>query len=67
MPAVKVVEIVGVSDRSWHDAVTNALSEASKTIRGIRGIDVVSTTAKVDHDKIIEYHATVKFAFPVER
>ena len=44
MPAIKVVEIVGVSDRSWHDAVNNALVEAAKTIRGITGI-LPETTA----------------------
>jgi len=67
MSAIKVVEIVGVSDRSWHDAVDNALTEAVKTVRGITGIDVVHTTAKVKNDKIVEYHADVKFAFVVER
>jgi flavin-binding protein dodecin len=46
MSAIKVVEIVGVSDRSWHDAVNNALVEASKTIRGITGIDVLHTTPR---------------------
>jgi len=67
MSAIKVVEIVGVSDRSWHDAVDNALTEAVKTVRGITGIDVVHTTAKVENGKIVEYHADVKFAFVVER
>lgn len=67
MSAIKVVEIVGVSDRSWHDAVNNALTEATKTVRGISGIDVLHTTAKVQNDKIVEYHANVKFAFVVER
>ena len=67
MPAIKVVEIVGVSEKSWHDAVNNALTEASKTIRGITGVDVLHTTAKVEQDRIVEYHANVKFAFRVER
>jgi len=65
--AIKVLERVGVSDSSFHDAVQNALAEASKSVRGIRGVDVVQTTAKVENDKIVEYHANVKLAFPVER
>lgn len=66
MPTIKVLELVGVSDQSFHHAVETALSEANRTIRGIRGLDVVHTTAKVEDGKITEYHANVKFAFPVE-
>ncbi len=67
MPAIKVLELVGISNKSWHDAVENALKEASKTVRNITGVDVLNTTAKVEKSKITEYHANVKFAFRVER
>ena len=66
MPTIKVLELVGVSNKSWHDAVDNALSEASKTVRNITGVDVLHTTGKVDNGKIVEFHANVKFAFRVE-
>lgn len=66
MPTIKVLELVGVSDQSWHDAVDNALAEANKSVRGITGLDVQHTTAKVKDGKIVEYHTNVKFAFPVE-
>jgi flavin-binding protein dodecin len=61
-----VLELVGVSDKSWHDAVDNALTEAAKTVRNITGVDVMHTTAKIDNNRIVEYHADVKFAFRVE-
>lgn len=67
MSAIKVLELVGVSNQSWHDAVNNALEEANKTVRNITGVDVLHTTAKVENGKIAEYHADVKFAFRVER
>lgn len=67
MPAIKILELVGVSDASFHGAVENALQEAGRTVRGISGLEVVNTTAKVKDGKIAEYHANVKFAFPVER
>ena len=66
MPTIKVLELVGVSQKSWHDAVDQALAEASKTVRNISGVDVLGTTAKVRDNKIVEYHANVKFAFQVE-
>ena len=67
MATVKVIELVGTSTKSWHDAVQNALKEASKTLQGISGIDVLSTTAVVKDNKITEYRATVKVAFLLER
>jgi flavin-binding protein dodecin len=66
MATIKVLELVGVSNKSWHDAVDQALAEASKTVRNITGIDVLHTTARVKDNKITEYHANVKFAFRVE-
>ena len=66
MGTIKVLELVGVSDKSWHDAVQNALAEASKTVRNITGVDVLHTTGKVENNRIVEYHADVKFAFRVE-
>jgi dodecin len=64
----KISEIVGSSDKSWEDAVQVALTEATKTIRGITGIELTDMTAKVDPTtgKIVEYHSTVKIAFGVE-
>ena len=66
MATIKVLELVGVSDKSWHDAVDQALEEANKSVRNITGIDVLHTTAKVKDGRIQEYHANVKFAFRVE-
>jgi flavin-binding protein dodecin len=66
MAVVKVLELVGVSEKSWHDAVDNALAEAVKTVRNITGVDVLHTTAKIENNRVVEYHANVKFAFRVE-
>ena len=65
----KVIEIVGSSDKSWEDAAHVALTEATKTIHGITGIELTDMTARVDANtgKISEYHSTVKIAFGVER
>ena len=46
-----------------------ALEEATKTVRGITGLEIVSKTAVVDPNtgSITNYHATIKLAFGVER
>ena len=64
---IKVIELVGSSEKSFSDAVKTAVSQASQTIRGINAVDVLSTQATVADGEISEYRATVKIAFPVER
>jgi len=43
----KIIEIVGSSTQGWEDAVQVAINEASKTIKGITGLEVVDMTGKV--------------------
>ena len=66
---VKITELVGSSDKGWQEAAKVALDEATKTIRGITGLEVISKTATVDPDtgNIKRYNATIKLAFGVER
>ncbi|HEX2406990.1 MAG TPA: dodecin family protein [Nitrososphaeraceae archaeon] len=66
---VKITELVGSSDKGWQEAAKVALDEATKTIRGITGLEVISKTATVDPDtgNIKRYNATIKLTFGVER
>jgi dodecin len=66
MTVVKIVELIGNSPNSWEEAAENAVREAAKTVRNIRGVDVKRCTAKVKEDKIVEYRAVVKIAFVVD-
>jgi dodecin len=63
----KVVTIIGSSPESFAKAADAAVQEAAKTIRGIKGADVVSMSAVVENDRISEYRTTVNVAFGVER
>jgi dodecin len=63
----KVIQLVGSSDKSFSDAVREAVSTASQTIRGITGVDVVSSQAIVSDGEITEYRVTVNIAFGIER
>lgn len=66
MAIIKVVELVGTSNKSWEDAVDQVLAEASASLRHITGVDLVRHTAHVENGKIIEYRATCHVAFAVE-
>jgi len=67
MTVVKIVELIGSSPNSWEEAAGNAVKEAAKTVRNIKGVDVKRCTAKVEKNKIVEYRAVFKIAFVVER
>jgi dodecin len=63
----KVVTIIGSSPESFAKAADAAVQEAAKTLRGIRGADVISMSANVENDRITTYKTTVNIAFAVER
>jgi len=67
MTVIKTIELIGVSDKSWDDAVKQALKETAKTIRNIREVEIVSFSAKVENNNITEYYAQVRLYFEVER
>lgn len=67
MPVVKIVELIGSSPKGWEEAVRNAVNEAAKTIRNIKGVNVKRYTARVEGKRIVEYRAVVKIAFVVDR
>jgi flavin-binding protein dodecin len=63
--AVKIIEIIGISSKSFDDAITQALSKASKSIKGITGFEVLKHMASVKDGKIKQYKVNIKLAFPV--
>ena len=67
MSVVKILELIGSSPDGWNEAVQNAVTEAAKTVKNIKGVHVKRCTAKVKNNKIVEYNANVKIAFIVER
>ena len=67
MAVIKTIDLVGVSSESWRDAANQALAEASKTIRGITGMEVLDTSCNVSDGQITEYLTHVRLKFRIER
>ncbi len=65
MNTVKIIELIGISKKSWEDAANNAVKDAQETVEGITGLEVAGQTAKVENGQITEYRANVKVAFLV--
>jgi flavin-binding protein dodecin len=66
MNTIKVLELIGTSTKNWEDAAENAIQEATETLQGITGLEVMAQTAKVENGKVTEYRTTVKVAFLVK-
>ncbi len=63
--AIKVIEIIGVSEESFDDAVNKAVAKAAESISGITGVEVKKLNARVRDGKIVQYRASAKLAFAV--
>jgi len=59
-------EMVGTSPRSWSDAARQAVATASRTVRNIREIEVVKSSATVVDGQIAEYRVELKIHFEYE-
>jgi flavin-binding protein dodecin len=66
MGVIIIREMVGTSPRSWSDAARQAVATASKTVRNIREIEVVKSTARIDGGEIVEYQVELKIGFEYE-
>ena len=67
LTVVKIIELIGSSKIGWSDAAQNAVTEAAKTVKNIKGVHVKRCTGKIENNKIVEYNADVKISFVVER
>ncbi len=66
MAVARVTRITASSPTSWQDAVQEGLQRASKTLRGITGLEIVSQKAKIVEGKLTEYRVTVDITFILE-
>jgi flavin-binding protein dodecin len=63
--AVKIIEIMGVSTKSYEDALDHAVAKAAESINGIMNVEITKQTATVRDGKVARYEVTVKLAFVV--
>ncbi len=66
MGVIIIREMVGTSPRSWSDAARQAVTTAARTVRNIRTVEVVKSTAEVRDGEIVEYRVDLKIAFEYE-
>lgn len=62
----KKIELVGSSPESIEDAVQNALSKASKSLRNLRWFEIIETRGHVEDGKIGHWQVTIKVGFTLD-
>jgi flavin-binding protein dodecin len=66
MGVIIVREMVGTSPQSWSDAARKAVATASRTVRNIKTVEVVKSSAVVENGEIVEYRVDLKIGFEYE-
>ena len=62
----KKIEIVGSSPNGMEEAVQNALSRASKTVRNMRWFEVTETRGYIEDGKVDHWQVTLKIGVTLE-
>ena len=62
----KKIELTGSSKTSIEDAITNAVSRASKTVENMRWFEVVETRGHIEDGQVGHYQVTLKVGFTLE-
>jgi dodecin len=66
MGVIIVREMVGTSPQSWSDAARRAVATASRTVRNIKTVEVLKSSAVVENGEIVEYRVDLKIGFEYE-
>jgi len=59
----KKIELTGSSTHGIQEAIENAISKASQTIRDMRWFEVVETRGHIVDGKIAHWQVTIKIGF----
>ena len=62
----KKIELVGISGKSFEDAVSKAVAKAAKSLRGMAWADVSEQHCRIVDGKVTEYQVVLKIAFELE-
>jgi dodecin len=62
----KILDLVGSSEKSIEDAIQNAVTRASKTIREMKWFEVVQTRGHIENGSVRHYQVTLRVGFTLE-
>ncbi len=59
----KLIELVGVSEKNYEEAIKNAVAKATETLFGLSWFEVVELRGRIDDNQVVEFQAKLKVAF----
>lgn len=62
----KMVDVVGTSSTTLEDAIRNAVTKSSKTVRNMSWFEVVETRGRIEGGDVAQWQVTVRIGFAVE-
>ena len=62
----KQVELTGSSKTSMEDAIQNAITKASQTLRNMNWFQVVDSRGYIENGKVAYWQVTIKLGFRLE-
>jgi flavin-binding protein dodecin len=62
----KIVDIVGSSETSIEEAINNAVTRASKTLRNLRWFEVMQTRGEIKDGKVHFFQVQIRVGFTME-
>ena len=62
----KLVTLVGTSDKSFEEAIRNAIRDASASLRNLAWFEVKEHRGRLDSGEIVEYQVKLQASFKVE-
>jgi flavin-binding protein dodecin len=62
----RIVDVVGVSEKSWEDAGRRAVEMAASSLRDLRVAEVTQMDMKVEDGKVTAFRTRVALSFKYE-
>ena len=62
----RIVDVVGVSEKSWEDAGRRAIETAATSLRDLRVSEVTQMDMKVEDGKVTAFRTRVALSFKYE-
>ncbi len=62
----RIVDVVGVSEKSWEDARRTTIETAAGLLRGLRVAEVTKMDMKVENGKVTAFRTRVALSFKYE-
>ena len=62
----KQIELIGISEKGYEEAIQNAVAKASESLRGLSWFEVMEQRGRIAEGKVTEYQVIIKAAFKLD-